>query len=132
MVTYIEHIIWRFAKHEPENFRLLDVRHNFMKILILCDCDRLIKYILFGDEETEKNKIAYDELRHIPSNEIWPGKTFLMNDDLYFDEIKDNRLIDHDKILPENNMELAIYHCKGKSNYNTILLIIIELTPFYL
>ena len=50
----IQHIVWRFAKHKPDQYRLLDVRHNIMKNLILGDCQHLIKFILFGDEETAK------------------------------------------------------------------------------
>ncbi|POG75695.1 hypothetical protein GLOIN_2v1475241 [Rhizophagus irregularis DAOM 181602=DAOM 197198] len=122
MVTYIEHIIRIFAKYEPENFRLLDVRHNLMKSLILGDCDRLIKFILFGDKEgASENDIAYNELRHIPCNRIWPGKKFLKDDDLDFGEKKDYTLIDNEKIKPENNMELAIYHCKGRELKDTIV-----------
>jgi hypothetical protein len=124
MITYIRHIVWRFAKHEPENFKLLDVRHNVMKSLILSDCNDLIKYILFGDEETvekekgegkceKENGVKEIIIRHIPKNKLWPGKEFLMDDDLDFDERKNG--IDNEKIVPENNMELAIYHCKGKS-----------------
>jgi len=60
MITYIEYIVWRYAKHDPENFNLLDVRHNVMKSLILSDCDRLIKFVLFGDEATAENKNGYD------------------------------------------------------------------------
>ncbi|RGB24235.1 hypothetical protein C1646_773379 [Rhizophagus diaphanus] len=122
MVNHIEHIVWRMAKYEPENFRLLDIRHNLMKSLILGDCDRMIKFILFGDKKgASENKIAYDGLRHIPSNKIWPGKRFLRDDDLYFDEKKDNRLIENENHLPENNMELAIYHCKGRELKDTIV-----------
>src|SRR6266498_2265951 len=114
MITYIRHMVWRFAKHEPQNFRLLDVRHNIMKNLILGDCNHLIKFILFGDEETvvkDKN----EKYRHIPNNKLWPGKKFLMDDDLDFDQFyKKDEIIDNEKIVPKNNMELAIYHCKGK------------------
>ncbi|PKK72050.1 hypothetical protein RhiirC2_743494 [Rhizophagus irregularis] len=78
-----------------------------MKSLILADCDRLIKFILFGYEETAKNKIDY---RHVPSNKLWPGKKFLKDDD--FDFNKRDELI-----KSENNMELAIYYCRGKSNF---------------
>jgi len=53
---YINHIIWRFVDHNPDQFRLLDVRHNVMKNLILGDCDHLIKYILFGNDEKPPNK----------------------------------------------------------------------------
>ncbi|CAG8453561.1 13580_t:CDS:10 [Rhizophagus irregularis] len=35
MVVYINHIIWRFIKYKPDDFRLLDVRRNVMKNLIL-------------------------------------------------------------------------------------------------
>jgi hypothetical protein len=132
MVNYIKHIVWRFAKHEPENFKLLDVRYNVMKSLILSDCDHLIKFILFGeDEDATENKNACREIeinekskkikrqkepktRHIPRDGSWPGKKFLIDDDLNFDEKKDG-IKDNEKIEPNNNMELAIYHCKGKS-----------------
>ncbi|PKY56044.1 hypothetical protein RhiirA4_448599 [Rhizophagus irregularis] len=117
MVNYIEHIIWRFAKYEPENFRLLDVRYNLMKRLILCNCDRLIKFILFGDEETAKNKIDY---RHVPSNKSWPGKKFLKDDDLDFDKRKDG-LKENKRIKLENNMELAIYHFRGRELKDAII-----------
>jgi hypothetical protein len=133
MVNYIKHIVWRFAKHEPENFKLLDVRYNVMKSLILSDCDHLIKFILFGDEEMdesqngctkaynekegeekkEKEKKQKETERYIPCNKWWRGKEFLLDDDLYFDE-KDDELKDNEVIRPQNNLELAIYHCKGK------------------
>ncbi|PKY54214.1 hypothetical protein RhiirA4_411470, partial [Rhizophagus irregularis] len=79
-----------------------------MKNLILADCDRLIKFILFGYEETAEDKIDY---RHVPSNKSWPGKNFLKDDDFDFGK-KDQQLK-----KPENNMELAIYYCRGKSNF---------------
>uniref|UniRef100_U9UN39 Uncharacterized protein n=1 Tax=Rhizophagus irregularis (strain DAOM 181602 / DAOM 197198 / MUCL 43194) TaxID=747089 RepID=U9UN39_RHIID len=79
-----------------------------MKSLILADCDRLIKFILFGYEETAKNKIDY---RHVPSNKLWPGKKFLKEDDLNFSKRAE------EPKKPENNMELAIYYCRGKSNF---------------
>ncbi|PKY48681.1 hypothetical protein RhiirA4_445477 [Rhizophagus irregularis] len=143
MINYVEHIVWRFAKHEPENFRLLDVRYNFMKNLILGDCDRLVKYILFGYGETAEKKINY---RHIPSNKSWPGKNFIKGDDLFFDKkdkLKDKHmwktlveklkrllpdnlkrlLLDYPKykFRPNNNMELAIYHCRGRELKDAII-----------
>ena len=119
MVTYIKHIVWRYVKHEPENFRLFNIRRNIMKSLILSDCDHLIKFILFGDEETDEKKV--NEKRYIPNNKLWPGTKFLMDDDLEFDEIEDG-LEDNEEIKPENNMELAICHCKGKSLLNLLIL----------
>ncbi|CAB5389622.1 unnamed protein product [Rhizophagus irregularis] len=112
LTNYIEHIIWRFAKYEPENFRLLDVRYNLMKNLILADCDRLIKFILFGYEETAEDKIDY---RHVPSNKSWPGKNFLKDDDFDFGK-RDQQLK-----KPENNMELAIYYCRGRELKDAII-----------
>ncbi len=120
MITYIRHMVWRFAKHEPQNFKLLDVRHNIMKNLILGDCNHLIKFILFGDEEDEetvgkKKRQKEVDIRHIPSNKLWPGKKFLMDDDLDFDQFdRKEELTDNETFKPKNNMELAIYHCKGK------------------
>ena len=125
----IEHIVWRYAKYEPENFKLLEVRYNVIKSLILSDCDHLIKFILFGDEATVENKNGCGcnekgkeknekekrlDIRHIPCNKLWPGKIFLYDDDLHFDD-DDNEIKDNEKIKPRNNMELAIYHCNGRS-----------------
>ncbi|CAB4429799.1 unnamed protein product [Rhizophagus irregularis] len=118
MVTYIKHIVWKFVKYEPQNFKLLDVRYNIMKNLILGDCDNLIKFILFGDDETYKNKNK--EIGHIPSNKLWPGKKFLRDDDLDFDKRKNVSKINE----LQNNMELAIYHCKGKDT--TIVACLLE------
>ena len=88
---------------------MLDVRQNIMKCLILSDCNHLVKFILFGDEDNEEKQVRR---RYIPTNKLWPGKKFLKDDDLDFVEIKDIK--DNEKIIPENNIELAIYHCKGK------------------
>uniref|UniRef100_U9SSB2 Ion transport domain-containing protein n=1 Tax=Rhizophagus irregularis (strain DAOM 181602 / DAOM 197198 / MUCL 43194) TaxID=747089 RepID=U9SSB2_RHIID len=138
MISYIKHIVWRYAKNDPENFKLLDVRHNVMKNLILGDCDHLIKFILFKDEEENtENKNVYKEIevkekrekvkrqefeiRHIPRDNLWPEESFLKDDDLDFYERKDNRLEDNEKIKPRNNMELAIYHCKGRELKDTII-----------
>ena len=90
-----------------------------MKSLVLSDCDHLIKFILFGDEETEEKKVR--EKTYVPNNKLFPGIKFLMDDDLDFDEIKDG-LEDNEKIIPENIMELAIYHCRGKSLLNLLTL----------
>jgi hypothetical protein len=123
IVTYIKHIIWKFVKCNPEQFNLLDVRYNLMKSLILGDCDHLIKFILFGDEENINNKDEKNEkekrakeIRHIPRNILWQGKTaYTKNDDLDFHGKKDS-LKDKEEIKPENDMELAIYNCKGNFN----------------
>src|ERR1051325_873353 len=127
MVTYTKHIIWRFVKHKPEQFKLLDVRHNVVKHLILGDCDHLIKFILFGDggknedenlKEQEKNcdkkqeKQKESEIRRtsVPRNLLWPREKFIDDDDLNHSD----KLEDDEEIRPENNMELAIYYCKGR------------------
>ena len=134
MVTYINHIVWRFVKHKPDQYKLLDVQHNVMKNLILGDCDHLIKFILFGDEESKENKNYNKEskdengnkennenenvIRHIPRNETWSEKNFMKGDDLDYFE---NKMEDNE--LPTNNMELAIHHCKGKFQNFKLLII---------
>ncbi|GES84536.1 hypothetical protein GLOIN_2v1769895 [Rhizophagus clarus] len=134
MISYIQHIVWRFAKYEPENFKLLNVRHNVMKNLILSDCDHLVKFILFGDEEIDENQNGCTkekekrqkeaEIRYIPSTKLWPGKKFLREDDLDFDNFnkKNDKLEDNENIVPKNNMELVIYHCKGRELKDTIII----------
>ncbi|PKK72928.1 hypothetical protein RhiirC2_776630 [Rhizophagus irregularis] len=126
IIGYIKHIIWKFAKYEPEIFKLLCVRYNLMKNLILSDCDHLIKFILFGDEKLDDcNKVFKGQkevkTRYIPSNELWPGKKFLIDDDLYFNKGND-KLEDNEEIEPKNNMELAIYHSKGRELKDTIII----------
>ena len=106
---------------------MLDVRHNVVKHLILGDCDHLIKFILFGDggknedenlKEQEKNcdkkqeKQKESEIRRtsVPRNLLWPREKFIDDDDLNHSD----KLEDDEEIRPENNMELAIYYCKGR------------------
>src|SRR2546429_9802430 len=108
---YIQNIVWEFAKHKSDQYRLLDVRYSTVKNLILADCKQLIKFILFGDEQEGKEKEC--ETRHIPKSISWPGKEF----------IKDNDL-DKERIIPENidnELELAIYHCKGEFQFMKLL-----------
>src|SRR5436190_21856730 len=116
MVAYISHIVWRFIRYKPDEYRLLDVRHNVMKNLILGDCDHLIKFILFGNENDnnrkncKRNQKSKFTIKHIPRSELWKkGRAFVKNDDLTPFERDAN-----ERIRPTNDMELAIYHCKGK------------------
>src|SRR5256885_15121880 len=107
MMMYITHIVWRFAKHKPENYKLLDVRHNVMKNLILGDCDHLIKFILFWNDNDSDNKNCKTKqkrkftAKHIPRCELWKkGRAFVKNDDLIpFEKNADER------IKPTNDME---------------------------
>src|SRR5438046_1248746 len=110
MVAYINHIIWRFIKYKPDDYKLLDVRHSVMKNLILGDCDHLIKFILFEDEDDDGNNQKEFISKHIPRSVLWKKtKEFVKDDDLDpFEKGEINR------IKPTNDMELAIYHCKGK------------------
>ncbi|PKY51631.1 hypothetical protein RhiirA4_407588 [Rhizophagus irregularis] len=121
MIIYIQHIVWRFAKCKPEEFKLLDVRHNVMKKLILGDCNYLIKLILFGDKSNKDNGNEKKEefvIRHIPRSVSWPGKEFIRDDDLRFNN---GSLVLEDNERPENDMELAIYRYKGRELKDTVV-----------
>ncbi|PKC06818.1 hypothetical protein RhiirA5_501093 [Rhizophagus irregularis] len=122
MIMYIQHIVWRFAKCKPKEFKLLDVRHNIMKKLILGDCNYLIKLILFGEKSIKDNngneKKEEFVIRHIPRSVSWPGKEFIRDDDLRFN---DNSLGLEDNERPENDMELAIYRYKGRELKDTVV-----------
>jgi hypothetical protein len=124
MVIYINHIIWRFIDHDPDQYRLLDVRHNVMKNLILGDCDHLIKYILFGNDEDncsvcdqccngvkmkQKEKFV---IKHVPRSIIWKKDQKFVNDDDLDPFDRDNNSKPRKTELT-NDLELAIYHCKG-------------------
>ena len=73
-----------------------------MKHLILGDCDHLIKLILFGDENNNGNRKKFTT-EHIPRSVLWKKNQEFAGDD-------DFR---HDRIKPTNDLELAIYHCRG-------------------
>jgi hypothetical protein len=89
-----------------------------MKILILGDCNQLIKFILFGEKEERKYVNHKDEeegkkileIRHLPRNKLWPGRKYIKDKEL---DVIDYNIEDNDKMIPENDLELAIYHCKG-------------------
>ena len=137
MAMYINHIIWRFVKHKPDQYRLLDVRHDVMKNLILGDCDDLIKFILFGNkegndstkdtEEGKENEVF--KIKHIPRTKFWIKKhKYTKDDDLVCgDDGKKKKLPDHKK--PKNAMELAIFHCK--SNFNLLITLFATYLPIY-
>ncbi|RGB23908.1 hypothetical protein C1646_773828 [Rhizophagus diaphanus] len=103
IVAYINHIICRFIKCKPEDYKLLDVRYNVMKNLILGDCDHLIKFTLFENNDEDKKATKL----HIPRNMFWKKGKFI-DDDTKNDEIT-------------NVMELAIHHCKGREIKDTII-----------
>src|SRR5688500_18142319 len=95
MVMYINHIIWKFVEHKPDQYRMLDVRHDIMKNLILGDCDDLIKFILFGnekdnnsikngndkDDKDEDKRNEEFKIKHIPRSKIWKKKHKYIKDD---------------------------------------------------
>src|ERR1043165_630689 len=129
MVAYISHIIWRFIRYKPDEYRLLDVRHNVMKNLILGDCDNLIKFILFGNEDDSDHKNCKTDqkrkfiIKHIPRSELWKkGRDFVKSDDLIPFE-REGKEVD-ERAKPTNDMELAIYHCKGKISVRATLILI--------
>ena len=73
-----------------------------------------IKLILFGDKSNKDNGNEKKEefvIRHIPRSVSWPGKNFIRDDDLRFDN-NGLGLEDNDE-RPQSDMELAIYHYKG-------------------
>ncbi|GBC10383.1 hypothetical protein RclHR1_09590006 [Rhizophagus clarus] len=132
MVMYIKHIIWKFIDHDPDLYRLLDVRHNVMKSLILADCDHLIKYILFGNDEDDcsvcdhcckEGKMKQKEkfvIKHVPRSITWKkDQRFVNDDDLDPFDRDDNSK--PRKTVPTNDLELAIYHCKGRELKNTMI-----------
>ncbi|GET59722.1 hypothetical protein GLOIN_2v1475235 [Rhizophagus irregularis DAOM 181602=DAOM 197198] len=69
--SYINHIIGRFIKYKPDDFRLLDFQHNVIKNLILGDCDHLTKYILFGNDNENRNNL------HIPRDTFWKRRKWI-------------------------------------------------------
>ncbi|PKK76736.1 hypothetical protein RhiirC2_844931 [Rhizophagus irregularis] len=132
MVNYINHIIWRFIDHDPDQYRLLDVRHNVMKNLILGVCDHLIKYILFGNDEDNcpvcdqccnRGKMKQKEkfvIKHVPRSIIWKKDQCFVNDDDLDPFDRDNNSKSR-KTVPTNDLELAIYHCKGRELKDTMI-----------
>jgi hypothetical protein len=113
MVAYINRIIWKFIKHKPDDFRLLDVRRNVMKNLVLGDCDHLIKFILFGNNDDEKKANNL----HIPRKTFWKNEKTINNDtekETFWKKKNKTTNDDTEEYEITSVMELAIYHCKGK------------------
>src|SRR5688572_5888435 len=120
MVMYINHIIWRFVEHKPDQYRMLDIQHDIMKNLILGGCDDLIKFILFGNkndgnsfvkdgnDEDDKDEDKMNEIKHIPRRRFWKKEhKYTKDDDIFlFNDKKE--ISDYEK--PKNDMELAIFH----------------------
>ncbi|CAI2181778.1 17756_t:CDS:10 [Funneliformis geosporum] len=123
MVKYIKHIIWRFIRHRPNEYKMLDVRHNVMKNLILGDCNDLIYYILFGEKNDGIN--GNRKVNPIPRNKLWKKRSFVKDDDLdQFDPKNIKRVINpldmKDRDL-KNDLELAIHHCKEREFKDTVI-----------
>ena len=135
MVKSINHIIWRFVEHKPDQFRLLDVRHDVMKKLILGDCDDLIRFILFGNkndnnssitngnDKGDKDEDEKNEIKHIPRNRFWTKKHKYTKDDDIF--LFDDETMVSDDEKPKNDMELAIFHCRRKFNLSNFIMLFI-------
>ncbi|CAI2167598.1 17997_t:CDS:2 [Funneliformis geosporum] len=123
MVMYINHVIWRYIIHKPDQYRLLDVRHNVMKNLILGDCDQLIKFILFGKNSNDEKKKSKEnfQVKHIPRSMSWQKKHKYIRDDDINPFNRNKEIEDHEKIVPGNDLELAIYHCRDHEQKDTIV-----------
>jgi hypothetical protein len=94
-----------------EERRTKEKKEEWIKLMMLGDeikekKEELVNFILFG-EEKEKEKDVEVRRLHIPRGKLWPEERFINGDDLDLDaHEKPERL--------ESNMELAIYHCRGK------------------
>ncbi|CAG8486599.1 6665_t:CDS:10 [Funneliformis caledonium] len=122
-----QHIIWRFIEYKPDQYRLLDVRHNVMKNLILGDCVQLIKYILFGKEDKKDSVDGEFIIKHLPRRKFWKK-----NDDLDLSNKKDKNTYIKDEDLalfkkevvgnnrPRNDLELAIYYSCGRKKTSIV------------
>ncbi|CAI2171840.1 19309_t:CDS:10 [Funneliformis geosporum] len=123
MIMYINHIVWRYIIQKPDQYRLLDVRHNVMKNLILGDCDLLIKFILFGNNsnDNEAKEEENFQVKHIPRSRSWQKKHKYIRDDDINPFNRNKKIKDHENIVPGNDLELAIYHCRDHEQKDTIV-----------
>ncbi|GBC05563.1 hypothetical protein RclHR1_00630010 [Rhizophagus clarus] len=62
LINRISLVIWRFIKKKPHVWKLIDVRYDVMKDIIIGGSTFLVKYILFGEE---------DKHLHIPKIRRW-------------------------------------------------------------
>ena len=95
-----------------------------MKDLILSNCNHLIKFILFGDEENDdsigddskerkKNEKKEFKIKHIPKSKLWrKGYGYIKINDLMSSNNNQDEILENE--IPGNDLELAIYHYKGK------------------
>jgi hypothetical protein len=68
MKDRIIYIIWRFIKHKPDTWRLMDARFDVMAKIIIGGSNSLVKYILFGEGDEENRNL------HVPRLIRWDNK----------------------------------------------------------
>jgi hypothetical protein len=111
LINRISLVIWRFIKKKPDIWKLIDVRYDVMKNIIIGGSTFLVKYILFGEKEKDLHL-------HVPQIKRWEdGKIYvkekreqnvksIQNDDNEQEEIND-KLTD---------LQVAIRSC-SKGNF---------------
>ncbi|CAB4441126.1 unnamed protein product [Rhizophagus irregularis] len=91
---------------------------NYIKIHQYEEMIMYIQHIVWSNKDNGNEKKEEFVIRHIPRSVSWPGKEFIRDDDLRFNN---GSLVLEDNERPENDMELAIYRYKGRELKDTVV-----------
>ena len=106
MKDRITYIIWRFIKHEPDIWRLMDSRFDVMAKIIIGGSNALVKYILFGEG---------NQNLHVPRLYRWKDKEYKLKKHY---KIARMERMDIKKL---SDLQIAIRLCEGGNSFTLIL-----------
>ncbi|PKY44325.1 hypothetical protein RhiirA4_513369 [Rhizophagus irregularis] len=124
LINRISLVIWRFIKKNPVVWKLIDVRHDVMRNIIIGGSTFLVKYILFGEKDTHL---------HIPQIKRWEDDTIYVKEKIVeqnVESIQDeyDRQEINDKLT---DLQVAIRFCSKDRRIDRHVVIVGYLLEYY-
>ncbi|PKY27321.1 hypothetical protein RhiirB3_473421 [Rhizophagus irregularis] len=124
LINRISLVIWRFIKKNPVVWKLIDVRYDVMRNIIIGGSTFLVKYILFGEKDTHL---------HIPQIKRWEDDTIYVKEKIVeqnVESIQDeyDRHEINDKLT---DLQVAICFCSKDRRIDRHVVIVGYLLEYY-
>ncbi|PKK75433.1 hypothetical protein RhiirC2_817778 [Rhizophagus irregularis] len=124
LINRISLVIWRFIKKNPVVWKLIDVRYDVMRNIIIGGSTFLVKYILFGEKDTHL---------HIPQIKRWEDDTIYVKEKIVeqnVESIQDeyDRQEINDKLT---DLQVAICFCSKDRRIDRHVVIVGYLLEYY-
>ncbi|PKC75731.1 hypothetical protein RhiirA1_497071 [Rhizophagus irregularis] len=124
LINRISLVIWRFIKKNPVVWKLIDVRYDVMRNIIIGGSTFLVKYILFGEKDTHL---------HIPQIKRWEDDTIYVKEKIVeqnVESIQDeyDRHEINDKLT---DLQVAICFCSKDRRIDRHVFIVGYLLEYY-